>query len=129
MKLYSTQYSSGRRASREKDAYWFPKVALYTGLRLNKISAIPLAHIKEKDRVWYFDLEGLEVKNASSGLTVPIAQYLLDLGLLGYVNSLKQNAESLLFFQIRLGKVQPGSSGWGDSISRVPSRFSWSKKR
>lgn len=101
-----------------KDAFWFPKIALYSGMRLNEISAIPLAHIKEKDGVWYFDLEGLEVKNASSERTVPIAQYLLDLGLLDYVASLKQNGESLLFPQIRSGKAQPGSGGWGDSISR-----------
>jgi integrase len=49
---------------------------------------------------------------------VPIAQALLDMGLLNYANKLRSERKSLLFFQIRKGKKKPGKAGWGDPISR-----------
>jgi len=100
------------------DAHWYPKVALYSGMRLNEISALPLSHIKQSEGVWYFDLHGLDVKNEASERTVPIAQYLLDLGILDYIDKQKSKGEYFLFPQIRRYVEEPGSSGWGDPISR-----------
>ncbi|MEG3767054.1 tyrosine-type recombinase/integrase, partial [Alteromonas sp. 14N.309.X.WAT.G.H12] len=99
--------------------YWYPKLALYSGMRLNEMSALPLSHIKQDNGgIWYFDLYGLDVKNEASERTVPIAQYLLDLGILQYINGLKDKGEIYLFPQIRKGVSEPGSAGWGDPISR-----------
>ena len=100
------------------DANWFLPISLYTGMRLNEISALPLSHVKKIDDVWCFDLHGLDVKNEASERTVPIAEYLLERGLIEYVESLKLAGETLLFPEIRRGKTQPGSAGWGDPISR-----------
>lgn len=61
---------------------------------------------------------GLEVKNEASERTVPIAQYLLDLGILSYIDGLQAQGELYLFPQIRKGVEEPGSAGWGDPISR-----------
>ena len=49
---------------------------------------------------------------------VPIAQGLLDLGLLEYVDTLRQNKTGVLFYQIRKGKRKPSKDGWGEPISR-----------
>jgi integrase len=72
--------------------------------------------------IWCFDLIGLDLKNDSSERTIPIAQYLLDLGLLDHIAELRKRGETLLFPEIRVGKDKPGSSGWGDPIGRWFSR-------
>ena len=104
------------------DALWYLPVSLYSGMRLNEISAITMKHIVQLQGVWCFDLVGLEVKNEPSNRIVPIAQYLLDMGLLEYIESLKKRGETLLFPEVRIGKERPGKAGWGDPISRWFSR-------
>jgi len=100
------------------DACWFLPVALYTGMRLNEIAELLLADIKKIDDVWCFDLRQHDTKNASSKRVVPIAQGLLDRGLLEYVDSLRQNETGVLFYQIRKGKRKPRKDGWGEPIGR-----------
>ena len=119
-KILSYHFGHGSEAREFRtDAYWYPKLALYSGMRLNEISALPLSHIKQdNDGIWYFDLHGLDVKNEASERTVPVAQYLLDLGILQYIDGLRAKGEVFLFPQIRKGVDEPGSAGWGDPISR-----------
>lgn len=87
-------------------------------MRLNEISALTTKNVVQLEGIWCFDLIGLKVKNEPSNRVVPIAQYLLDQGLLEYVESIKSRGKSLLFPQIRKGKRKPGKAGWGDPISR-----------
>jgi integrase len=119
-KILSYHFGHGSEAREFRtDAHWYPKVALYSGMRLNEMSALPLSHIKQDNGgIWYFDLHGLDVKNEASERTVPIAQYLLDLGILQYIDGLRAKGEVFLFPQIRRGVNEPGSAGWGDPISR-----------
>lgn len=114
---YTPRHTNEAKLFRD-DAKWYVPIALYTGMRLNEISSIRLDEIKCIDDVWCFDLTYQETKNLSSQRIVPIAQYLLDLGLLEYVESLKKAKKQLLFAQIRIGKSKPGKAGWGDPISR-----------
>jgi integrase len=100
------------------DARWFLPIALYTGMRLNEIAELRLADIKKIDDVWCFDLREHDTKNASSKRVVSIAQRLLDLGFLEYVDTLRQNETDVLFYQIRKGKRKPSKDGWGEPISR-----------
>lgn len=101
-----------------RDANWYTKVCFYSSMRLNELSVLPLANVKEIDGIWCFDLRGLNLKNEASERVIPIAQYLLDMGILDYVKSLKKQKEKYFCPQIRRGKTKPGSSGWGDPISR-----------
>lgn len=119
-KILSYDFGHGSEAREFRtDAHWYPKMALYSGMRLNELSALPLSHIKQDEGgIWYFDLHGLDVKNEASERTVPIAQYLLDLGILKYIDGLRVKGEVFLFPQIRKGVSEPGSAGWGDPISR-----------
>jgi integrase len=100
------------------DARWFLPIALYTGMRLNEIAELRLADIKKIDDAWCLDLREHDTKNASSKRVVPIAQRLLDLGFLEYVDTLRQNETDVLFYQIRKGKRKPSKDGWGEPISR-----------
>jgi integrase len=114
---YKPMHGSEARAFRQ-DAEWFVPVAVYTGMRLNEISEITLDSIKQVDDIWCFDLTLSDVKNMDSRRLVPIAQTLLDMGLLNYANKLRSEGKSLLFFQIRKGKKKAGKARWGDPISR-----------
>jgi len=100
------------------DAKWYLKVCIYSSMRLNELSALPLSNIKQIDGIWCFDLRGLNLKNEASERVIPIAQFLLDEGILDYVEVLKKQNETYFCPQIRYGKTKPSSAGWGDPISR-----------
>lgn len=100
------------------DARWFLPIALYTGMRLNEIAELRLVDIKKFEDIWCFDLREHDTKNASSKRVVPIAQGLLDLGLIEYVDTLRQKEIGVLFYQIRKGKRKPSKDGWGEPIGR-----------
>jgi integrase len=114
---YQPSHASEAKWFRD-DASWYIPVALYTGMRLNEIADIKLEEIKIIDDVWCFDLSNQDVKNKASQRTVPIAQYLLDIGLMDYVDKLKRSGQTFLFYQIRKGRDEPGPDGWGEPISR-----------
>lgn len=118
-KLLSYKPSHGSEARDfRRDANWYKKVCLYSSMRLNELSALPIANIKQIDGIWCFDLRGLNLKNEPSERVIPIAQYLLDLGIIDYVQTLKKEKETYFSPQIRHGKTKPGSAGWGDPISK-----------
>jgi integrase len=114
---YKPLHGSEARVFRQ-DAKWYVPIAVYSGMRLNEISEITLDSVKQVDGIWCFDLTSSDVKNMDSRRLVPIAQVILDMGLLRYVDKLRSQGKSLLFPQIRVGKKKAGKAGWGDSISR-----------
>jgi len=107
---YKPLHGSEARVFRQ-DAKWFVPIAVYSGMRLNEISEITLESVKQVDGIWCFDLTFSDVKNMGSRRLVPIAQVILDMGLLRYFDKLRSHSNSLLFPQIRVGKkrqVRPG---------------------
>lgn len=49
-KILSYDFTHGSEAREFRtDAYWYPKMALYSGMRLNEMSALPLHHIKQDE--------------------------------------------------------------------------------
>ncbi|MFT6216826.1 MAG: integrase [Roseivirga sp.] len=114
---YQWSHGSECRGYRD-DAQLYIKVALYSGMRLNEIASLRLDDIKQIDGVWVFDLREMVLKSWSAQRTVPIAQYLLDLGLIEHVNMLKRKKKTFLFSEVR---SQPGSNakkGYGEPVSR-----------
>ena len=108
----------GHRQSEEKDAYnkediesllhspvykkvkierperfWIPLIGLYSGLRLGEICQLYKADIKEDFDIPYFDInqdtEDKSLKTISSKRLVPIHPVLMELGLLSYFKSVK----------------------------------------
>ena len=87
--------------------YWLPLIGLYTGARINEVCQLnPQCDIRQEQGIWIFDInektEGDErvkktVKNASSRRKVPIHSELIRLGLLDYVDSVKEQGAKLLF--------------------------------
>jgi integrase len=100
------------------DAQLFIKVALYSGMRLNEIASIRLEDIKQIDGVWVFDLRSKKLKSWNAQRTVPIAQYLLDLGLIDIVKTLKKQKRNFLFSDVRRQLGSNANKGFGEPVSR-----------
>jgi site-specific recombinase XerC len=101
-KLLEYQWGHGSEClGYREDALCFTKVALYSGMRLNEIASLSLDDIKLIDDVWVFDLTSKVLKSWNSQRTVPIAQYLLDIGILEKVAKLKKQKKTYLFADVR----------------------------
>lgn len=88
--------------------YWLPLIALYSGATLAEICQLHLDDIFEKEafngsKHWVFDIyedsdKGTRLKNSSHRpRSVPIHHILINLGLLSYIESLKNKGEIKLF--------------------------------
>lgn len=100
------------------DAFWFPKIALYTGMRLNEISELKVEDFKEDEGITYISLYDKRLKNANSNRKIPIHSQLVNLGLLDFVSAQRKKNNSVLFSQIRAGKSKASKDGWGEPVSR-----------
>src|SRR5439155_14721701 len=77
---------------RGEAAFWFPLIALLSGMRLEEIAGLRIHDLRqdEETRRWFFDVHphgGRSVKTASSIRTVPVHPELERIGLLLYRQS------------------------------------------
>ena len=100
------------------DAYWFPKVALYTGMRLNEIAGLETNDFKQEDGIHYISLFDKDLKTETSERHIPIHSILIELGFLDFVEQRKQDKQKIIFSQIRAGATTAKKDGWGVSISK-----------
>ena len=79
--------------------YWVPIIAWYTGLRREEICQLTLADVTEHDGIWALavtDENGGRVKNSVSMRAVPVADELMRLGFIDYVDALHRAGETML---------------------------------
>ncbi|MFG0456427.1 site-specific integrase [Shewanella mangrovisoli] len=100
------------------DAYWFPKIALYSGMRLNEISGLKTDDFGCEEGIHYMSLYDNDVKTESSQRIIPIHAKLIELGLLEYVEKARQAKSSYVFMEVKKGKSEAGKYGWGEKISK-----------
>ena len=118
-KLLDYQWGHGSEClGYREDALFFTKVALYSGMRLNEIASLRLDDIKLIDGVWVFDLTAKVLKSWNAQRTVPIAQYLLDIGILEKVAKLKRQKKTFLFADVRRQSGSNEKKGYGEPVSR-----------
>lgn len=62
------------------ERFYIPLIALFTGMRLNEIASLSRNDIQyeEVNKIYYFDLIDIDVKNESSKRVVPIHKFLLN---------------------------------------------------
>ena len=88
--------------------YWVPLLGLYTGCRLNEICQIHLTDMKLIKKVWCLsintDSDDKRIKNISSKRTIPIAQPLIELGFISYLEYLDKLGVKRVFHELTLGK-------------------------
>ncbi len=87
--------------------YWVPIILLYTGARLEEICQLHLKDINEHDGIQCFDIKDefdqntgkdiQSVKNVQSNRLIPVHPILEDIGLLKYIESIKNHPSKRLF--------------------------------
>lgn len=81
--------------------YWVFPVLWYTGMRREEACKLQVTDIaRDEDGVWYFDIADTEagrVKTTSSRRRIPIADELLRLGFIDFVEAIRERGARLLF--------------------------------
>jgi len=102
---------------------WGTLIAMFTGARANEIAQMELTDIRRDKEIWYFDIndDGDEesgtikrLKNKASKRTIPIHSRLVDLGLLTYVEELREKGKKRLFPEL----TYQAKSGYARELSR-----------
>ena len=95
------------------ERYWIPMISLYSGSRLNEICQMNLSDIEDQDGIWVMkitnDSEDKSVKTQSGNRVVPLHPQLIDLGLLDYVEEIRNRKGTKLFPNLK--KIQVTSYG------------------
>lgn len=101
-------------AFQKPDYFWGPLICLFSGLRIEEATSLSIRNIKEDDGVLFFNIQ--DAKTRSGNRTVPIHSALIRLGLIDYIESVKQAGHEKLFWYL-----VDGHNGTKKNLSR---RFS-----
>jgi len=100
------------------DGYWFTKIGLFSGMRLNETANLLLSDVIKKEGIWCFDLKGAHLKNDNAVRVIPVHSALIELGFIVWLEDKKAEGQTYIFEQIRKGKKEGGKFGYGEKISR-----------
>uniref|UniRef100_A0A1S7LP59 Phage integrase n=1 Tax=Magnetococcus massalia (strain MO-1) TaxID=451514 RepID=A0A1S7LP59_MAGMO len=105
--------------------HWIPLLGLYTGARLNELGQLLLSDIREQAGVPFIDIradgEEKQLKNLASNRIVPIHSQLQRMGLLEYVDQMRDAGERRLFPLVKAAKpraVTANFSKWWSNYTR-----------
>jgi integrase len=110
--IFSTPlYISGKYKSPYQ--FWVPLIALHTGARRAEIASLYIEDIQQdKSGVWMFDFNenssDKKLKTVNSIRKTPIHPYLIELGLLDYVDTCKQQGKKRFFEDLENWTVKEG---------------------
>jgi integrase len=126
--IKSYEFQSKAEAKKFRtDAFWYPKISLYTGMRLNEISFLTTDDFGVENGIHYISLEDKDLKNENSERRFPIHSKLIEYGLLDLVELRKKEKQKVLFIECREGKSEAGKYGWAEKISKWYNRTLVSK--
>lgn len=135
-----TKHARSRGQSGEA-CYWIPLIMYYSGARPEEIAGLPVSDIKQHPTLgWYFDItdiaspedaylfdddtnEGVEakkrtLKNIVSRRKIPVANELISLGLLDYVESIRSQRHEMLFPGLKRDFHEKYSGAFGKWFGR-----------
>ncbi len=106
-------------------AYWVPLLGIYTGARQSELCQLRVADIEEMSDGFALhvtcedaaDEDGLtetSTKTKESVRRIPVPQALVDLGLIDYVNDIKQAGHALLFPDVVRAPGRPAGEYFSD---------------
>lgn len=105
-------------------AFWFPLIALLSGMRLEEIAGLRLQDLRQDEETgqWYFDVVNRPgertVKTASSIRKVPVHPELVRIGLLRYRSALPAANASSLWPDLKPPQGRPLSAQWSKWFGR-----------
>jgi len=123
--LFASPVWRGRKSAKSRieagdvivrDAWWWwPIIGLHTGARLGEIAQLRPDDIAEEGGIYYLDIGqsgGRKVKTAASARRVPLHRTLIDLGLVGHRDRMKEEDRKTLWPDMppaRYGDQQGGA--------------------
>jgi integrase len=110
-------YAQGRQQS--PYMYWVPLIGLHSGMRINEIAQLALTDIVSRDGIMCFYVtdddadeapgrRAKRVKTDAGRCIVPVHDALVNLGLLDYIQTVRQDGQSVLFPELIGGRDGPG---------------------
>ncbi len=120
-KVLTYEITSKREAKDIRNsAYWFPKIAFYTGMRLNEISELTVDDFRLSSGVYFIELYDKNLKNENSERRIPIHSKLIEYDILGYVEERRQAKSKYIFDDLRNRKKTKTieKDGWGITASK-----------
>lgn len=100
--------------------YWGALILLYTGARLNEVASLTVDDVKQKDGIWYFDIndeeESKSLKTGAAKRLVPVHSELIKLGFMALLEKsrgLRITNERLLYELSYSSKTH-----WGRMLGR-----------
>ena len=114
------------------ERYWVSMISLYSGSRLNEICQMNLSDIEDQGRIWVMkitnDSEDKSVKTQSGNRVVPLHPQLIELGLLDYVEEIRNRKETKLFPNLKKSQVASYGSQIGQWFGRYLKNLGIKKK-
>jgi integrase len=107
-------------------AFWFPLIALFSGLRLDEIAQLRICDIRKDEDTgrWFFDIDrtgGRTTKSFSSIRYVPVHSELERIGLLRYRENLigrQSKLEKSMWPEVMAKGERPRSAAWSKWFGR-----------
>lgn len=112
-------YAQGRQ--QRPYMYWVPLIGVHSGMRINEIAQLTIADIVLRDGIACFHVtdddsdkvqgrRAKRVKTDAGRRVVPIHDALVNLGLLDYLGTVRQDGHSVLFPELIGGRDGPGQA-------------------
>ncbi len=109
-----------RKAALAEDKHyrrWGTLLGMYTGARINEVAQLMLDDIKQKEGIWYFDMndegEGKKLKTSASRRMVPIHKALLELGIIEEAERLRKQGYDRFLHEL----THDEKNGYGKKLS------------
>lgn len=113
--------------------FWLPLIALYTGARMNEIAQLYSTDIKNKEGIFYFDINAdgqdktLKFERTNKRL-IPIHKTLIDLGFINYVGIMKKKKSKRLFPDIKVDQYGYYSSRFSKEFQALRKKIGLNRK-
>ena len=105
------------------ERFWVTQIAAYSGARLNEICQLNISDIRQEDEIWVMsllnDTEDKSLKTQSSNRIVPLHPHLVEIGLIDYVEDVKNSGVVKLFPNLK----SETSTGFGSAVGRWFARY------
>ncbi len=96
-------------------AYWVPLLGLFTGARVTELCQLRIDDFTRENGVWFLRMavtaEGQSLKKRDSWRVIPLAQGLIDLGLIEYRQHIKDMGQEWLFPGITMDSQNNAGGG------------------
>ena len=105
------------------ERFWVTRIAAYSGARLNEICQLNISDIRQEDEIWVMsllnDAEDKSLKTQSSNRIVPLHSHLVEIGLLDYVENIRNSEVVKLFPNLK----SETNTRYGSAVSRWFARY------